>query len=620
MISVSTLAGLTINGLVAASTLFIIASGLSIIFGVTRIVNFAHGSLYMLGAYIAYSLIERLPQTLSGFALAVGGSCLAVAAIGFVIEIGLLRRLYQAPLLYQLLATYGLVLIVQDVVRTVWGPEDLVDAWGPGISEGVPIAGNYVPAYSLALIAVGPCLYGLLWLLQHRTRWGMLIRAATEDREMLSSLGVNQRWLFTSVFCLGAALAAFGGALAVPRGGASTQLDLSVIVDAFVVVVVGGMGSLSGALLAAILIGLIQSFGLLFLPKFTLVLVFLIMAVVLVIRPQGLAGRREGPVRQANAIGEEEQSRSWLKHVTALQCGLFVLIGVSPLVFGQGGAVVATDLLILMIFAASLYLIVAVGGILSFGHAAFFGAGAYGAAMLSKYFGWPMLGALAAAPVVGAVFAGIFGRFCIRMDGIYRAMLTLAFAQILWSIAFQWQSVTGGDSGLLGIRPSDWASSRVGFLYLVLPIAAAVILLLTRVSKSPFGYALRGTRDAPKRAAAIGANVEQVQWAAFTIAGAVAGLAGGLYAFARGSVFPDTISIDFSVEGLVLLVVGGLNTWFGPLIGTVVYHGILTELIKVTEFWRTFAGLFIIVLSVAKSTDLSGLLRLATRRTAAVPA
>lgn len=301
-----------LNGLAGASSLFLVGAGLSLIFGITRVVNFAHGSLYMLGLYLAYSLTEWLTAQLGAGAPAFWGGVLlaaaAVAAIGVLVEVLLLRRIYHAPELFQLLATFALVLVIKDAALYVWGAEELLGSRAPGLSGSVELLGRRFPQYNLLLMWIGPLVLAVLWLLQNRTRWGALIRAATQDRGMVSALGVNQAWLFTSVFALGAFLAGLGGALQLPLEPASLNLDLQTIGDAFVVVVVGGMGSIPGAYLAALLIavtkalcagiGTVQLSGMeVSFSRLTLVVEFLIMAVVLVWRPWGLLGRPQAASR-----------------------------------------------------------------------------------------------------------------------------------------------------------------------------------------------------------------------------------------------------------------------------------------------------------------------------------
>ncbi len=247
-----------LNGLASASGLFFVAAGLSLIFGVTRIVNIAHGSLYMLGTYIAWTFATKVGGGL-GFWGGIVATAVLVGLIGAVIEIVLLRRIYRAPELFQLLATFALVLVINDVTLWLWGPEDLLGPRAPGLRGAVEILGRRLPSYDLFLIVIAPLVLLALHLALARTRFGRLVRAATQDREMVGALGVNQAILFTTVFALGALLAGLGGALQVAREPANLAMDLNVISDAFVVVVVGGMGSITGAYLAAVLIAEIKA-------------------------------------------------------------------------------------------------------------------------------------------------------------------------------------------------------------------------------------------------------------------------------------------------------------------------------------------------------------------------
>src|SRR5881397_2834256 len=256
-----------LTGLASAASLFLVASGLSIIFGVTRIVNFAHGAFYMLGAYVAFTLTERFSGTL-GF----WGGIVAAA------------------------------LIVEDLVVLIWGPDDLLGRRAPGLKGAVDFFGQNIPSYDLFLIALSPIVLGLLWLMFQRTRWGILVRAATQDRDMVAALGVNQKWLFTSVFAVGVFLAALGGALQIPRDAVHHAMDLRIIVEVFVVVVIGGLGSIVGAFVAAVLVSELNAFGILIFPKISIILVFLVMAAVLIVRPWGLFGKPEAPARRTPGL------------------------------------------------------------------------------------------------------------------------------------------------------------------------------------------------------------------------------------------------------------------------------------------------------------------------------
>ena len=268
----------------------------------------------MLGTYIAYSFATQIGGAL-GFWGGIVATALVVGVIGALIEIVLLRRIYRAPELFQLLATFALVLVINDAALWLWGPEDLLGPRAPGLRGAIEVLGRQLPSYDLFLIFVGPLVLLVLHFALARTRFGRLVRAATQDREMVGALGVNQAILFTSVFALGAALAGLGGALQVAREPANLATDLVAIGDAFVVVVVGGMGSITGAYLAAVIIAEVKAlcigigvvdFGFITVnfSKFTLVAEFLVMAVVLIARPYGLLGRAQAAVR---SIAEPEE-------------------------------------------------------------------------------------------------------------------------------------------------------------------------------------------------------------------------------------------------------------------------------------------------------------------------
>ena len=593
-----------LTGLSGASSLFLVAAGLTVIFGVTRVVNFSHGSLCMLGAYIGWSILTRLPRDPASFLLGVLLTALAAGAIGVLIEVALLRRIYRAPELFQLLATFGVVLIVQDLVLLVWGPNDLALPRPRWLRSAVEIGDTRFPIYDLALIGAGPLVLGLLWLLFTRTRWGTLVRAATLDREMVAALGVDQRWLFTGVFALGAALAGLGGVLGLPSASANPGIDLAVITDAFVVVVVGGLGSLTGAYLASLLIGLLQAFGIALVPQATLVLVFLVMAAVLAVRPNGLLGRRVAEARLAPEL--VPVLRPAPRPLRLLGAAALLLALAAPLLAGPYILAVLTEALTLMLFAASLHVMMGPGGMPSFGHAAWFGIGAYAAALTAQALAAPMPLALLAAPVAAGLAAAAFGLLVVRLSGVYLAMLTLAFAQIVWAVAFQAVGLTGGDNGILGITAPAWLRSPAVFYALALPLCVGGTLLLRRVLYAPLGYAIRAVRDSALRSEAIGLDTVRLRLAAFTLAGLAAGLAGGLFTYAKGSAFPTYISIPRSVDALLMVLMGGVDTMAGPIVGALAYTGLYDLLLLYTSFWRLALGLAIIVLVVAFPAGIAG--------------
>lgn len=604
-----------LNGLASASSLFLLAAGLSLIFGVTRVVNFAHGSFMMLGAYLAYSLIGQLAAGGVGYWSAVLLSALAVGALGVAIEATLLRRLYRAPELLQLIATFGIVLIIRDAVLYVWGAEDLLGPRAPGLDGVVQILGRAVPQYDLFLIALGPLVWLSLEILLKRTHWGLLVRAATQDRVMTAALGVDQARLFSGVFFVGAVLAGLAGALQLPREPANLNIDIAVIADAFVVTVAGGLGSISGAFIAALLIGIVKTlcvgigdvalFGTtVAFSKLTLVAEFLVLAVVLVVRPWGLLGRAPAPPPLSELrLLQRPPGR---RFAAATAVALLLLIAMR-FVADEYSLVLLTEIAVFALFASSLQLLMVPGGMASFGHAAFLGTGAYAAALAARALPMPL--ALCAAPLLAGALALLCGWFCVRLSGVYLAMLTLAFAQIVWSVVWQWDAVTGGSNGLVGIWPAAWLQSPPAYYLFTLALVGAALLLIWRGSFSPFGYALRAARDSPLRASASGIDVRSTRWAAFAIAGAFAGLAGALYAFSKGSIAPELLAIPRSVDGLVIVLLGGLQTLTGPLVGAAVFIGLEDTVARHTEYWRAVVGAAILAITLAFPAGIVGTLR-----------
>ncbi len=415
---------------------------------------------------------------------------------------------------------------------------------------------------------------------------------------MVSALGVNQAWLFTSVFALGAFLAGLGGALQLPRDAVSHGMDLAIIADAFVVVVVGGLGSVAGAFLAALLIGELTAFGIWVFPQITLVLTFLIMAVVLVVRPWGLLGRPELAAKTAYGGTDPPLRPASTPTRLAFAAGLLALL-VLPSLVGTYAQFVLIEIFCLALFAMSLHFIMGPGGMISFGHAAYFGLGAYGAGLMITWLPVSMEMALPVAPLVAGAGALLFGWFCVRLSGVYLAMLSLAFAQIAYAVVFQWYDFTGGDNGLVGIWPSAWASDTTVYYYFALALNLIALILLRRFVFAPFGLTLRACRDAPLRADAIGIDIRTHQWLAFAIAGTFAGLAGGILAFLKGTIDPSWLSIPQSIEALVMVLLGGVQTLTGPIAGAAVYHGLEFWFSTITRYWPLILGLIIVVLVLA---------------------
>jgi branched-chain amino acid transport system permease protein len=290
-----------LNGLQFGLMLFLLAAGLTLVFGIMDMINLAHGSLYMVGAYLA----AAVTQASGSFMVGIGTAMLATALLGALLEVSLLRRLYARDHLAQVLATFALILIANEVVRMIWGAQPMLLNAPDALSGPVSIGGFFYPAYRLLLIGVGVLVAGLLYLLVSHTRLGMWVRAGASNREMTEALGVNVRLLFTAVFAFGAALCALAGAMLGPLLAVQVGMGESILILAFVVIVIGGIGSIRGALVGSLMVGLVDTLGRAALPSLlreflspevasslgpalASILIYVLMAAILFWRPEGL--------------------------------------------------------------------------------------------------------------------------------------------------------------------------------------------------------------------------------------------------------------------------------------------------------------------------------------------
>ena len=600
-----------LGGLSYATTLFLMAAGLTLIFGVTRIVNFAHGSFFMLGAlFTGHWVTNWFPAwgdsaLLYFIAIILGAACAGIA--GAAAEYILLRRMVGAPELYQLVATFGLTLAMHDAMQWSFGPDEVFAPRFPGLKGAVQIGDDFFPVYQLAMIALGPLVWLGLHLLLKRTLFGQRLRAATQDRSMLAALGVNPKPLMLGAVVLGCALAGLAGALQLPREPAHLQMDMNVIVETFVVVVTGGLGSIGGAFLAALLIGLVHAFGISFFPQATLVLVFLTMAVVLVFRPQGLFGSRAGPAQAVRETAQKFRGLARGGFGTSLATAALVLVAGVAWWGGPYWQTLAADALILMIFGISLQAMMALGGLVSFGHAAFFALGGYGAALSHSLWGASLPLALATGCFAALLVAAVFGAAVVRSAGVYLAMLSLALAQVIWASATQWVSLTGGDNGLIGLTLVN-SDGRPLFYALLVVLALLSVFALRGLGRSVMGAALQAVRDAPLRAAASGLPVGWLKYRVFVESAVLAGLAGGLFAAHKGAVFPSIASVATSVDALLVVLLGGVHQLWGAVAGSALLSYASAELGREVTYWRGLLGLFIMLIMVAAPSGFLGLL------------
>lgn len=596
-----------LNGLSHASTLFMMAAGLTLVFGVTRIVNFAHGSFYMVGALVAGTWVTLWQPSWAdhGFtyflAMLIGALCAAM--LGALTEIFLFRPLRHSPPLYPLVATFGLSLFVHDLLLWFLGPNEVFAPRFPGLKGAVQVGEDFFPQWQLFILCLGPLVWLFLHLLLTKTKWGQQVRAATQDREMLNALGINPAPLMLNVVVLGCGLAGLAGALQLPREPANLQMDLQMVVETFVVVVMGGLGSIAGAFFASVLIGCVHAFGIYFFPQATLVLIFLTMALVLAVRPQGLMGELPGAAQREKVpkfnFGFHSAWRQWL------MWGFLVCLSVGVMVSGDYAQSVLEDVLVMLLFGLSLQWMMALSGWVSFGHAAYFGLGAYAAALSHVHWQFNSLFAILSGVSVAVLAAGLMVRLLNRSSGVYLAMLSLAFAQVVWASASQWVGLTGGDNGLIGLTfLAD--TPRWIFQISLLTLCLLSMLAFKRLVQSSFGAALQAGRDAPQRALASGLPVEKLNTQIFFLSAGLAGLSGALWAISKGAVFPSAASIAQSVDALMTVLMGGVHHLWGSLAGSVFLKGLGAEMTRHFEYWRGFLGVVIMLLVVFSPEGILG--------------
>jgi len=596
-----------LSALRQAAFLFLISSGLTLVFGVLNILNFAHGALYMLGAYFMYWVTLQLVGT-GGFLLAFLAAPLGVALIAVVIEMGLLRRIYIQEEIYQLLLTYALVLIIDDLAKIVFGPEFKSIPKPDVLSGSVTLFGGTVPVYTLLVVILAPAVALLLWYLLYKTKTGKVVRATSSDREMADALGINMSALFTLVFAFGAILAGLGGALAGPVRTVFPGVGTEVIIESFVVVVIGGLGNLWGALIGSILIGALETIGIIVFPEFEMALIYLLMVAVLVVRPWGLFGRplKVKALSEKNlAMEAQEISPVHFTVHPAVRWAPLLLLLLVPLFAGRFYQYLLTQIFVASLMGVAFNLLLGTTGLLSFGQAAFFGVGAYTVGLLLTKAGFGTLPALVLSPVVAAAVAGVIGFFCVRLSGVHFAMLTLAFGQLIFAVVFKWYGFTGGDNGIQGIpiKPISVAGlagvdigSTQAMYYFVLVVVGLSVELLRRIRSSPFGATLKSIRENGQRASYLGVNIQLYQWTAFVVAGAFTGLAGGLYALMEKSISPEIIHWTKSAEPVLMTIIGGIYTFVGPAVGAVVYIILNSYLVAWTEKWALVLGLVLLTL------------------------
>lgn len=611
-----------VNGFAYGCLLFLLAAGFSMIFGVLKIVNLAHGSFFLFGAHVALSISDAG----LGLPMALAGGAATGALFGWFCERLLLNQL-QGDYLGQVLVTMGLLFILSDAALIIWGgtPRMLTP---PGwLAASLPLGDSMYPVHRLALIVVGGLVALGLWWLIDRTTFGARARAAVDDEETALAVGISVPRLRLAVFSFGGLLAGLSGALGAGFIGARPGLDIEVFLLALVIVVIGGVGSLGGAFLAAILVGVTDSLSKMLWPEASYFVLFAPMAAFLILRPAGLFGRPitvVPPTRSArdNLLRTPFIARSGKALVNAcrilpppawLLLGL-ALIAALPFVATSYELGIVTLCFIWAIFAVGMNVMLGYAGMPSLGHAAFFGTGAYAVALMGRAVeldGWITL---LLATGVSALVAAVIGVMVLRTKEVQLLLATVAASQVIWGMAVKWRSLTGGDDGMSSHQkiflPGFEGLSPASRLYILSAVMFLAMCALAFVlDRSRFRRLLNGIRDNEGRMSTLGYNTWLYRFAAFVISGTISGVSGALFSFFGSFVSPDILSIATSGQVLLMVIVGGAGTLSGPIVGAFAIILLKETLSAWTERWQAVEGLLFIVVALLSRQGITGAIR-----------
>ena len=598
--------------------LFLIATGMSLTLGLMRVVNMSHGAIYMFAGYTA---VWSYTQTRSWILAIVIGTVVG-AALGAFLEIAFLRRLYKHPT-YQVLLTIGVINILNNVAQWIWGGLPMTTPTPDFLRGGIPVGAVTIPYMRFFIIAVGLVLALGLWLLQDKTRVGAMVRAGMDNREIAASVGINNKLVFTGVFILGSAIAGFSAMMGGGTTGLSATTSWDVLLNSIIVVVVGGTGSIQGALLGGIIIGLANAFGTVYLPDLTSFLMYFVLIIVLLIKPSGLLGRKvdvnkaiEADLEKTGAKGHGDvmpkaevviQNGRITPKLRAYRWAPFVIVlvvlALFPLFIKNAFTIsMLTSCLIYGLFAMSQDIIMGYGGMRSFGHAAYFGMGGYVVGLFYKYTQINNLFLnIILVIIVCAALAAIISYFTLKFSGTYFLIVTMAFGQLLSVTAIKADGITGGSDGLTGIpRPNlgfvqiEWNQTKLFYLMLVLFVVC--FIAIRRIMTSSFGRTIVGVRENEGRMKALGYNTWATKYVACIVAGIFAGIAGLMYAHTYLIMVPQNVDLTQSALPMLMVIMGGGATQWGPVIGAFIitlfqtYAGILTP-----ERWPLLLGLLYVV-------------------------
>lgn len=584
--------GQIFNGLVSGGFIALMSLGLSIIFGMMRVVNFAHGALYMLGAFAAYLAGRWLGLPLW---IVLPGAPLAVAAFGLLLERLLLRHLYHTDITYTLLLTFGLTLIIEDSVRNFIGVAGAPFLVPSMLSGAVDLGFIIYPKYRLFVLLVSLIACLGTWLALERTRFGTLVRAGTERPNLLRCFGVNVPLLMSGTFAFGCGLAGLAGVLAAPMRDVSPFMGDDMIAITFAVVVVGGMGSIAGSIITGFAAGVLSALAAIWYAPAAEVSIYVLMMLVLLVRPGGLFqgvdiahfAPHYTPItlRARRLLGSPEFAGAALAAALVLPWLIYPLL--------------ATDVILWGLFAVGFDVLYAFAGLLSFGQGAYWGGAAYLTGIAIATLGLPPWLGLLCGIVVTTAIAALVGILITRKQGIYFAMVTFAFTEIVYFIVNQLPQYTGGENGLHGVvRGALFGISLkndIIFYYFALIVAALTLAFVFRVVRSPFGLSLTGTRDSERRMASIGYDVQRLRLLAYILSAFVISIAGGLYVLAHEFVSLDAVYWRASGEPIMMALLGGAGTIYGPMVGALIVVVVRDVLSTLTDNGSLILGVIFVI-------------------------
>lgn len=608
-VSLPVVASLAVVGLINGTFYAMLSMGIAIVFGILRIVNFANGAQYMLGALGAWIALNYLgvPYWVSLIAVP-----LAVGIVSMLVERFLLRRLYHLHHLYGFLATFGVALLIEGVLHQIFGTSGRPYDVPAQLQGALNLGFMYLPTYRGWVLVIGILFCIVTWLAIEKTRLGSYLRASAQNARLVEAFGINVPILIMGTYGFGAAMAALGGVLAAPLFPVAPLMGGNMVIVAFAVVVIGGIGSIPGAIVAGLSLGLIEGLTTLVYPQAANIVIFLVMAVVLLIKPNGLFSR-SGPVARSGDDNADDlgftQIREPRVKKTMMVLGIAILLGLLVLPF-HIYPVFITHALCMALFACSFNMLLGYTGMLSFGHAAYFGVASYATGLLLRNVGLTPELAILAGVAAASCIGFIFGLLVIRLNGIYFAMATLALAQLVYFFFLQLKS-SGGEEGLQNIPRGKLfgmfdLTSEVSMYFLVLVCFIGAMALMYRILHSPFGQEIQAIRENPARATSLGVDVERCKLLIFVLASAFAGLAGALKTVTMQFVTLSDVHWSLSGAAVIMTLIGGAATFIGPVVGAFILISADTWLSGVGVSHHLIHGVILLVCIVAFRSGLAG--------------